>query len=309
MEFQFIAVKSEIGAGTSGSSLGFDAVMIEAITQQFPRLDLFKAMVLEGNNQAKLNPTDHPSAKYIDQALEMCETICNAVSIKIKEPAFPIVFSGDHSNAAGTISGIKTAFPEKRLGAIWIDAHADLHSPYTSPSGNVHGMPLAICGAKDNQENQKNDPAEETVRAWNGLKAIGTGNQKIELEDVVFIGLRQCEAPEWALIKKHNIQHFNTDELNNKGVKDITSKTLKHLEHCDLIYVSFDVDSLDPSVSRGTGTPVDGGLSIDQAKEIISILIQHEKVKCLEITEINPLLDTKNKMAKVVLEILTRFLA
>ena len=286
-----------------GSSLGFDAVMFEAIRQQFLRLDLFNAHIINGHPEVQLKPTENGSARHIDEALKIYRTICDVIARKVKEPKFPIVFSGDHGNAAGTISGIKTAFPDKRLGVIWMDAHADLHSPYTSLSGNIHGMPLAISAAEDNRENQMNIPDKNVIEAWNSMKQIGTGQKKIDLHDIVFIGLRGFEKPEFELIEKHGVHYFTTNELNREGVLSITEQSLEHLRDCDLIYVSFDVDSLDPSISKGTGTPVDGGLSVAQAKKIISLLVKNEKVCCLEITEINPLLDTENKMAKAVLEI------
>lgn len=303
MEFQFVAVKSDIGAGKRGASLGFDAVKIAAIQQQFAHLNLFDAPIVKSPPEVQLAQRDVGSARYIQDVGQIYEAISLAVAAQVSVRKFPIVFSGDHGNAAGTICGIKTAFPNSRLGVIWIDAHADLHSPFTSPSGNIHGMPLALCAAEDNRQNQVKPPGKDVIDAWNKLKKIGPTEKKINLEDVVFIGLRSFESPEFQLIEKHHVHTITVEDVQQQGAKAIRQQSLDHLHHCDLIYVSFDVDSLDPSVSRGTGTPVPKGLSVELAKELISGFVKNEKVCCLEITELNPLLDTENKMAKVVLEI------
>ena len=224
-----------------------------------------------------------------------------------KNKRFPLIISGDHSSAGGTIAGIKKAYPESRLGLIWIDAHADLHSPYTSPSGNIHGMPLATALNEDNLDSSRKELDSTTQVHWNTLKNVGNISPKALAEDIVFIGVRDTEKEEDYLIEKYNIINYTPEILREKGVAEVISEIKNDkLSACDIVYVSFDVDSLDcDAVSYGTGTPVKNGLFVDETKALIHAFFAWEKVVSLEVTEINPLLDNKcNKMAETALEIL-----
>jgi arginase len=216
------------------------------------------------------------------------------------------VLAGDHSTAGGTIAGIKNAFPKSKLGVIWIDAHADLHSPYTTPTGNVHGMPLAATLAEDNISNRVNKPDKETIDLWNKLKKVGGVSPKITYKDLVFIGLRDVEPEESSLLKKHKVKVFSTNEVRKNGVEKIARDALAHLNHCNLIYISFDVDSMDSSISKGTGTPVRNGITEKEAGSLMVRLLQNEKVCCFEICEVNPTLDKENLMAEIAFNILQR---
>jgi arginase len=219
---------------------------------------------------------------------------------------FPIILAGDHSTAAGTIMGIKSANPEKRLGVIWIDAHADLHTPFTTPSGNMHGMPLAIALAEDNVECAVNQLNEEAVGLWENLKNNGFAGPKLNPEDLVFIAVRDTESPEDTLIQRHDITNYSVAQVRKHGAKQIARKVLEQLEACDVIYISFDVDSMDPNeVSYGTGTPVKNGLFPVEALDIMEELLFSKKVIALEIVEVNPCLDNRqNKMAETTFNIL-----
>ena len=206
----------------------------------------------------------------------------------------------------GTISGIKAKYPDKRLGVVWIDAHADLHSPFTSPSGNVHGMPLAAALGYDNMDHKINDPAEQTVDEWNNIKNIGTKGSKILPEDLIFFGVRDTEEPEDSLREKHGIRNYMVHEVRYRGLETCVKEAMQTLDNCDIIYISFDVDSLDcDMISMGTGTPVPKGFDPQEAIDIINGIIETGKVVCLEVTEVNPCLDTKgNKMAETAFEVL-----
>jgi arginase len=214
--------------------------------------------------------------------------------------------SGDHSNAIGTIAGIKMAKPKCKLGVIWIDAHADLHTPYTTPSGNVHGMPLAASIAEDNKEFKAHDLDKKTEGLWNQLKNIGSNGPKIDPEDIVFISLRDLEREEKKIIDKYKIKVITTSELRKKGVEITVRSVMRYLLDCSDIYVSFDVDCLDNSISRGTGTPVSNGLREREAEDLVSKLMQNRKICCLEITEVNPTLDKENLMSEIAFNILQR---
>jgi arginase len=236
----------------------------------------------------------------------MYERISESIVSAVKSGLFPIVLAGDHSTAGATISGLKIANPKRRLGVVWVDAHADLHTPYTTPSGNMHGMPLAIVTAEDNKKCQIHTLDKNTESIWDKLKNIGGISPKVLPEDIVFIALRDYEKEEEALIKKHNIKVIPVAELRRKGVAQVVRQTLLTLSHCDDIYVSFDVDSLDASISRGTGTPVTNGLKEREAEDLLASLMQSHKICCFEITEVNPTLDKENLMAEIAFNILQR---
>ncbi len=301
---KLIEVKSELGAGTRGASLGVDAIKIASIDANSDYFARFDAVSVRTDNSPLFNGFISPSAKFINAILGVEKRVCDTVAGALEEKTFPIILAGDHSTASGTVAGVKTHFADKRLGVIWIDAHADMHTPYTTPSGNVHGMPLAMALATDNHENQVNQPPKEVIHVWDEIKKIGVEGPKLDPEDIVFIGVRDTEQPEEALMEKHNIKNFTTDEVRSLGPLAVAEQALERLADCDVIYISFDVDSLDSSISVGTGTPVPHGLAVDEAKIINSTLVKDPKVCAWEIVEVNPTLDSENKMAEVAFEVL-----
>ena len=303
-KIRLVEVRSEIAAGTRGASMGIDAMKIASIKRHSNFFMRFEPVSIHDENRLLFGEPQYEFAKYAEGVYTMVDRVCNTIADLRSEGLFPIVLAGDHSTAAGTICGIKKAHPDRRLGVIWIDAHADFHSPYTTPSGNMHGMPLAMVTATDNMECEENDVEEETEAIWERIKQIGGNGPKINPKDIVFIGVRDTEQPEDFLIDKFEIRNFSTEEVNHKGVKKVAKEALKVLKDCDQIYISFDVDSLDTTVSTGTGTPVPNGLKKEQAFELNRQLIKDKRVCCWEIVEVNPTLDTENKMAENAFEIL-----
>lgn len=303
---KIIEVKSELGAGTRGASMGIDAVKIAALDFGSRFFKQYKTVEVPNENHLLLESTGSPHAKRISGVLTMLERVSEEVSKTIKQKEFPIILAGDHSTAAGTIAGIKIANPKARLGVIWIDAHADLHTPYTTPSGNMHGMPIAVSLSEDNVESKVNKPDQETINYWYQLKNLGGIAPKILYQDLVFINVRDTEPQEDYLIKKYGIKNFTTAEIRRKGVEKVAIETLLMLDHCDLIYVSFDVDSMDAAISKGTGTPVPNGITEKEAGNLVARLMQSNKVCCFEMVEVNPTLDKENLMAENAFEILVR---
>ena len=305
-KLKFIEVKSEIGAGTRGASLGIDAIKIAALDYGSSLFKKVESVEIPTQNHLLFENPGSPYAKRIKGLITLCEKIAAEVSSTIKKNGFPIVLAGDHSSAGGTIAGLRMAYPKQKLGVIWIDAHADLHSPYTSPSGNMHGMPVAASLGEDNAANKMNKPDKETLDLWNKLKRIGNIYPKINYRVLVYIGVRDVEPEETYLLKKNKVKTFTTNEVKRNGVEKIARETLSHLTHCNLIYISFDVDSMDSSISKGTGTPVRNGITEKEAGSLLVRLIQHEKVCCFEICEVNPTLDKENLMAENTFEILQK---
>lgn len=303
-EIIVIEVKSEIGAGTRGASLGIEAVKIASLDMGSDFFRTYKSVEVEHVNELLFNSAEHAYAKFIDGVLIMEERVCLEVYEQLFEERFPLIIAGDHSTAYGSIAGIKKAFPKKRLGVIWIDAHADLHTPYTTPSGNMHGMTLAMACDFDNLECKVNTPKGETLEYWEQIQNVGASGAKIQPEDVVFISVRDLEKPENYLINKYGINFIEVEDVRKKGADFIASESLKMLDHCDLIYVSFDVDSIDSRFSSGTGTPVPNGLNPEEARDLNRALVKDPRVCAWEIAEINPTLDSENKMSETAFEVL-----
>jgi arginase len=165
-------------------------------------------------------------------------------------------------------------------------------------------MALAMACGIDNLECKVNDPRGETLEYWEQLKSVGMPGPKIYPEDIVYIAVRDLEKPENYLLNKYNINFIETEDVKKLGPAVIAKKALEMLDHCDMIYVSFDVDSIDSRVSTGTGTPVPNGLTVEEAKILNSELGKDPKVCAWEIVEVNPTLDTENRMAESAFEIL-----
>ncbi len=303
-DITLIVNKSELGAGTRGASMGYQALNVAALDLKNPIFSDLEKVEIDTENELLYKEIETPKAKRIQGINHIYKKVSQTVNTVLGNNKFPLVISGDHSSAGATIAGIKTKYPEKKLGVIWVDAHADLHSPYTTPSGNVHGMPLAAAMGLDNISSQINQLDETTKNAWEEMKNIGGISPKISPTDLIFIGLRDFEQPEQNLIDEHNIKVITVSEMRELGTEHTVKTCDAYLVDCDMIYISYDVDSLDNKISEGTGTPVPHGLHIEEAKEILTGLISGPKVVCFEITEINPTLDDSNKMAEVNVEIL-----
>ena len=301
--------RSDIGAGTRGADMGIDAIEIAAINAESDYFNRYTYVDVETENAAVYQKQKAPYAKRIGKVLEVCKRLSEAVKVTLNDDQFPLVLSGDHSSALGTISGVKSAFPDKRLGLIWIDAHADIHSPYTTPSGNVHGMPLAATLAEDNMERKINEVTGETKINWEGLKNVGGISPKVLPSDLVYFGVRDTEEPEDYILEKKGIKNYPIEEIRSRGMSVCVGETLAKLADCDIIYISFDVDSMDSElISNGTGTPVPHGLNPNEVKAIINDVLESGKVVCVEVVEVNPCLDNRgNMMAETAFEVIDDF--
>ena len=303
---KLIEVPSEIGAGTRGASLGIEAIKIAALDFMSNFFIHFPSEKIPHENKLLHEPIESPYAKRIKGIVSMYDKVSKAVCDSMKNNFFPVVLSGDHSTSGATIAGIKMARPKSKLGVIWIDAHADLHTPYTTPSGNIHGMPLAAAINEDNDDCAVHELDTETAKQWDYLKKIGKIAPKVLPEDVVFISLRDFEKEEKYLIDKYGMKVITTKELRTKGAENVVRAVLRYLSDCTDIYVSFDVDSLDAAITKGTGTPVSNGLREREAEDLISKFMQNRKICCFEVTEVNPTLDKENLMAEIAFNILQR---
>jgi arginase len=244
---------------------------------------------------------DSSFAKNINGIKEIYKSVNQAIKNTLENGQFPIILSGDHSSAGATISAISNFYATKKIGVLWIDAHADLHTPFTTPSGNMHGMPVSTALGIDNLECKKNEVDDSIIESWNQLKS-----KSLDPENLIFIAVRDTEKEEDYLINQLNIKNYTVEEVRRLGVQNLTADLKRKFNGVDILYASFDVDSMDPILtSHGTGTPVANGLKPEEAKEILIEVCKLEKLVALEMVEVNPCLDEKkNKMAETAFEIL-----
>ena len=301
--FKVITVESDFGAGKKGAAKGPQALLQELQKANFNAFDVFNYSRLAPHEIAPSEETPH--GKNIENIRNFQEKIVENIQDILRLQKLPFILSGDHSSANALISGIKDYHANARIGVIWIDAHADLHSPYTTPSGNIHGMPIAALMGDDHREMGKNNPKTMTRDLWEVLKKLGRKRitPKIQGRDLVFIALRSTEDEEEKIITKEGIKCFRPNDIKTLGIDIVASQTLEHLRNCQYIYISFDVDSLDTQYSVGTGTPVEDGLTLEQAEYLLTTFGKQEKLIGLEITEINPDLDLKKPMQHVISEL------
>jgi len=297
--------RSDIGAGTRGSDMGIDALEIAAINAENDFFNRYPFIDVPTHNESIYDKVNNTFAKRINFVAEQCERVCDVTSMVLRQQHFPFVISGDHSSALGTLAGITHANPGKTVAAIWIDAHADLHTPLSSPSGNIHGMPLAAALGLDNEKYGVNTIDEATKKSWDQIKALGGGQPKIKPEHLLYFGLRSTEEAEDNVIEDLGIRTYAVHEIRYRSMAVCLQEAIESLKEVDLIYITFDVDSMDCDlISKGTGTPVSKGFDPAEIKQLIQGFISTDKVVCLEVCEINPLLDEKgNKMAETAFEI------
>jgi arginase len=303
---KLLEVRSELGAGTRGASLGIDALRIACLNKGSDYFRRYNSVAVPDLNHVLFEKNPFPYARHIDAIYTVQKGVASAVEQTLRFGEFPVVLSADHSSANATIAGIKAAYPQKTLGVIWIDAHADIHSPYTTPSGNVHGMPLAAALGEDNLPCQRNAPDAETEFFWRRMQNLAEPGPKLRPEHLVYVAVRDTEEEEDALIERLGIKWIRLPEIQQKGSRQLARDIYQHLRFCDMVYISFDVDSLDSSFSKGTGTPVEEGLFLSEGENLCQDLLENERVVCFEMGEINPTLDHENTMATNAFNILEK---
>jgi arginase len=223
--------------------------------------------------------------RHLAAVRDVCEEVAEQAEAMISEELFPIFLGGDHSIAIGTVSGVAKNF--ERTGVIWLDAHADFNTPQTSPSGNIHGMPLSVL----------------TGHGHPDLVAIGGEGASVRTEDVVILGLRSVDLEERRLLKEAGIRVYTMKEVDAYGVASVVRRALKALSHLDRVHVSLDLDLVDPGIAPGVGTPVRGGLTYREAHLVMELINEAGIATSLDVVEINPILDERNGTAELAVEL------
>ncbi|MCG1010302.1 arginase [Salinicoccus sp. ID82-1] len=286
-----------IGAATAfgqprlGVDLGPDAIRYAGIVQRLKELGI--SVVDKGNIRGdfdieagqEIEVRDDNLLNY-DAVKRFNTALAGLVDDTVGNGAFPLILGGDHSLAIGSLAGMKNHYDN--LGVIWYDAHGDLNDSRTSPTGNIHGMPLGIsCGFGDQ-----------------ALIDLYEEGQKVKPENVVLIGMRDLDEGEKAYIKENGILTFTMMDIRVKGIRTVMQETMTYLsDRCDGIHLSLDVDGLDPSETPGTGTPVVGGLSLSETQLAMQMLNESDRITSMDLVEVNPLLDDKNMTAEKAVEI------
>lgn len=220
---------------------------------------------------------------------ETCERAAEAAAEVVGGGALPVFLGGDHSISIGTVSGVATA---GRTGAIWVDAHADFNTPETSPSGNVHGMPLATLTGLGHPD----------------LTAIGGSGPSLRPEDVVMIGLRSVDPVERRALLEAGVKIFTMSDIDAHGIHTVVRRAAAELSHLERVHLSFDLDVMDPDIAPGVGTPVRGGLTYREAHLLAEQLHSVGAITSLDLVEVNPMLDVKNQTAELAVELLESFM-
>ena len=300
-ELNIIVSGWEYGAGKSGTSKGPDA-LLHALEKHvnLPNSPTHVDQTVEAEDVEHIYFPHLKRARHLlRHQSRLAETIENA-----PPQLRTLLLTGDHSNAIGGIAGFCRKRNPQNVGIIWIDAHLDLHSPYTTPSGNIHGMSVNTAIEIDNLDCKVNDLDVDCISLWEDIKNLKKSDA-VDPQNIVFMGIRSYENPEIHLIKTAGIKVIFAEDIHKNGIDWALNDILEHFKSkAQDWYISFDVDSMDPSVSIGTGTPVAGGLSKSQAQTTLQFFWKQPQTKLLEVTEINPELDTKKPMAEEVCDLI-----
>jgi arginase len=298
-DVHIVGFPMDLGAGRRGVDMGPSALRIAGISTRLREL----GYVVDDTGDILVKwpqgRQDHVKGKhqkgqlhFLDEIADSCTVLASVVEQCLNDDGFPLVLGGDHSMSIGTLAGVAAHCEQrgKRLGVLWIDAHADINLADTSPSGNIHGMPVAVSlglGAKE-------------------LTGIGGFSPKLLPQNLVYIGLRSVDPGERALVAELGIESYPMPEIDKHGMYPVIQRCLPALlERVDHLHVSFDLDSVDPTIAPGVGTPVPGGLSYREAHLLMESLHETGRVDSFEVAEVNPVLDDRNRSADLAVELVS----
>ena len=281
MQIDIIGVPIDLGADRRGVDMGPSAIRYAHLHQKLH--DLGYTLEDKGNIEVPIQETcsiTDPRLKYIDCIIPMARRIAGAVATSVQGDRFPLVVGGDHSLSVGSIRG---AAKHKKIGIIWIDAHADFNTPETTPSGNIHGMPLAaLCGFGD----------QRLVSLWEETPPV------VDPRRVAVIGARDLDPGEKRNLREAGVMVQSMEQIDRFGMVTALENAIEQVSRdADGIYLSFDMDSLDPRHAPGVGTPVPGGLSYREAHLACEVVAETGKLIGMDMVEVNPILDVQNQTA------------
>jgi arginase len=283
----------DLGAGRRGVDMGPSALRLAGLNAKLERLgyqveDLGNVAVA----QQESTPTGPENAKYLAQISKTCEKLAGMVEGVVSAENFPLVLGGDHSVAVGTVSGVSHSYRERgeKIGLIWVDAHADMNTPESSPSGNVHGMPLACCLGRGPKE----------------LTGILGYSPKVDGRNVVLIGIRDVDENERHGVRESGVTAFTMRDIDELGLGHVMERAIAIANHGTAgFHLSFDMDAVDPREAPGVGTPVRGGMTYREAHLAMETICDCKGLVSMEVVEVNPVLDEANRTALLAVELIT----
>jgi arginase len=289
-KIRIIGVPMDLGQSRRGVDMGPSALRVAGLQSRLKQLG---HTVEDIGNVAVKQPEEQPygekRAKYLNEIAETCRGLAEMTEQTLSEGLLPVVLGGDHSIAIGSCSGVSDFFRKqsKKIGYLWLDAHGDMNTPESSPSGNVHGMPLAALIGYG---------APELVELL-GYKP------KVEPRNVAIVGVRDLDAKERRLVKDSGVHALTMRDIDERGMREVMSEALRFaMDDTDGVAVSLDMDVIDPSDAPGVGTPVRGGITYREAHLAMEMIADSEAMVSLEIVEINPVIDLHNTTALLGVE-------
>ncbi|MFT4622314.1 MAG: arginase [Myxococcota bacterium] len=287
MDIAITNVHLDLGAGRRGTDMGPSAMHVAGLVPRLERIGHRLTGVRGvGAAAAENSSVGAPTARYLEAILSVCTRIADRVEANLEAGSVPLVLGGDHAQAIGTISGMARHFRKRneRVGVVWVDAHTDMNTPDTTPSGNIHGMPLAALlghGAPD-------------------LVALAGDQPALNAEDVVIIGARDVDPTEIPLVKQTGVRVYTMSELDARGTHVCVQEAIERVQrHTVGVHLSFDLDGVDPHDAPGVGTPVPGGLTLRESHLICEAVARTGKLLGMEMVELNPTLDIGNRTGEL----------
>jgi arginase len=290
-----IGFPMDLGADRRGVDMGPSALRYAHLEENLEEIGYtvrdFGDLHIEGAETLRIR---NPKLKYLSEIIRSSKILAKKIESLLNRKYFPLILGGDHASAIGSIAGISSYCRKnkKKLGVIWIDAHADMNTPETTPSGNIHGMPLAVALGLGEKR----------------LTRIGGFSPKVQPENVALIGIRDVDAGEAVTVKEFRdkgMQVYTMTDVDKQGVTRIIARILNDFKkQVDHIHISFDLDGVDPDFAGGVGTPVEGGITYREASVIMEMVADCGCMNSLEMLEVNPILDTKNETSELAVDLI-----
>lgn len=280
-----IGIPMDLGQSRRGVDMGPSALRYAGLHERLRGLgcDTEDLGNLEIRERATIPPKGH-GLDFLPGVLRAAKKVYDTGRQAIEAGRVPVFLGGDHSISVGSIGGVTAGGP---AGVLWIDAHGDFNTPETSPSGNIHGMPLAaLLGLGSPQ-----------------LVNVGRAGAKLTPRDVVLVGVRDLDAPERELLRKHDMHVYTMSDIDERGIAQVARDALHRLSHVPRVHVSLDLDVVDPREAPGVGTPVTGGLTYREAHLLMELVARDGRLCSADVVEVNPILDTNNRTAEMAVDL------
>ena len=298
MNVHIMEVPLDYGGKRHGSDMGPSAIRLAGLRD---KIESLSHIIITDERSLNILPQEYaeigsnPKAKYLRPIVSVCEEIAKNVQDSMMKEEFPLILGGDHSLVLGTLAGLHAHYKKnnKKLGVLYVDAHGDFNTSETSPTGNIHGECLSASAGYGLPE----------------LVNLYEKERKIDPKNICYVGIRDLDPGEKKLMHEAGVTVFTISDIDRLGFANVIKKVkLFFKTHCDVIHISFDMDSLDPSIAPGTGVPVPGGLTYREALLLMEEMCNLDMVKSMEIVEVNPILDVRNETAVMAVELIARVL-